>query len=70
MDDLKERIRKYHEAHILRHKDTRCICAGSPLWGGCQECAGLHHDHLEDCSTFVWGWMYACDEKDGNLDSR
>jgi len=70
MESLKERIRKYHESMVLRHKDTKCAYAGCVLWGGCEKCEGLYHDHLEDCKSFWFGWAYACDEKDGYLDSR
>jgi hypothetical protein len=69
---LKEEILEYEKRFDEEHKDVKCCFWGCELWSDCSsgKCHGTVYDHVEICGSWWYGFGYACDERDGNLDDR
>ena len=69
---LKERIKENHKKFDEEHKDVKCTYWGCELWGDCSsgKCHGTVYDHVKSCGAWWYGYMCACDQKDGFSDDR
>jgi len=69
---LKEQIDEYCRKFDEEHKDVKCTYWGCKLWSDCSsgKCKGTVYDHVKECGSWWYGFMYACDERDGCLDDR